>query len=234
MGAGAAFGRLKPALPGLRPGRAAAGRGTPPPPPSSPSLRSFPNFLRYYNQSQAMRLAVRSKKAADLARIAWRISIKYNAIRYQRIFTLIYNGVRIMNNSHKEKGQTEKQPEDNADRQIKIGKIILAVIGVVNVASAFALIIVKGFDFSILCVLVVQVCLALALFSGVNWVRYFLAIEALASVIPLIAGILTVITEPNPLPLILFIILALYQTASGLLLIFYRGVSEYIYAKKYP
>ena len=73
-----------------------------------------------------------------------------------------------------------------------------------------------------------------SLFSGVNWVRYFLAIEALASVIPLIAGILTVITEPNPLPLILFIILALYQTASGLLLIFYRGVSEYIYAKKYP
>ena len=114
-----------------------------------------------------------------------------------------------------------------------MGKIIVFTIGIISFISSLVLIFLHGFTFVVLTAVIIQAVFSCALISGVSWIRYLFAISAFLNIIPSLKAVLEFINQPYPLALTLFILLTLYQTACGILLIFNKSVSEYMYAQKY-
>lgn len=126
------------------------------------------------------------------------------------------------------KAQALEALDQSMQKQIKMGKIIVFTIGIISFISSLVLIFLHGFTFAVLTAVIIQAVFSCALISGVSWIRYLFAVSAFLNIIPSLKAVLEFINQPYPLALTLFILLTLYQTACGILLIFNKSVSEYI------
>lgn len=141
-----------------------------------------------------------------------------------------------MNNlSLKHESQADSEFDEYLRKRILKGRIIVLSIGIISIISAFGLMLIKGFSFSTLALVLLQCLLSVSLICGVVWIKYIFALSAFLHIIPAIGSILAVLSAPKLyiLVLILTVAVAAYNIACCILLMTNKCVDEYLYSQKY-
>lgn len=138
--------------------------------------------------------------------------------------------VDIEHLSAAEKEQLKREYEQRQDKRYADGQRIIFWIATINIAGSVLLFFFR-FNFISM---IIQICLSIALYRGVSWVRYLFAIGAALSVfatLGIIFGEDFGVGIAGWLMLLLFVELV-YHVASAVILFTNRSVSEFLYEQK--
>ena len=125
------------------------------------------------------------------------------------------------------KEQALRNFEIKQERQMRIGRIIVFIIALVNIISSIFSAFVE-FNFISL---IVQIALSIALFSGVTWVRYFFAVGTALSAVFGLYALFT--TAELPIFSVVYVLaITLFSIISSILLFANKCVDEFLYSQK--
>ncbi len=120
--------------------------------------------------------------------------------------------------------------ERKQNRLYQKGKVIVAAIAIVNVADGIISAVIRLNLF----ILIVEIALSIALFSGITWVRYLFATGYALGILQFLFLLLggTVDFSDAPQYIVLMLILMAINLASCILLFKSKSITEFMYSQR--
>ncbi|HBT63725.1 MAG TPA: hypothetical protein DEB10_03565 [Ruminococcaceae bacterium] len=120
--------------------------------------------------------------------------------------------------------------ERKQNRLYQKGKVIVAAIAIVNVADGILSAVIRLNLF----ILIVEIALSIALFSGITWVRYLFATGYALGILQFLFLLLggTVDFSDAPQYIVLMLILMAINLASCILLFKSKSITEFMYSQR--
>lgn len=133
-----------------------------------------------------------------------------------------------------EREQAFEKHKQKLKNSINIGRAIVLAIAITNVALVVFSILLDLSEFSIgsFISLVLEIVFSVALYRGVVWIRYFIAIGSAFSAFTILTEILHSNFEISGIISVLLLVFVFYRIASSIVLFTSKSLKDFLYYQK--